>query len=92
MIYQYQCQQGHTSERFRKIDNRHDPVSCDICHEPMQLIISRTAKQPDGIYSYMPNVGNPRAFEQRHAAIRENKERRKDGLSPKSFPKFTGEE
>ena len=92
MIYQYQCRQGHTGERYRKMAERHDPVTCDICREPMHLIISRTAKQPDGIYSYAPNVGNARAFEQRRVAISENKERRKDGLRPKTFSKFTGED
>jgi len=91
VIYQYQCERGHTVESIRKIAQRHDPVTCDICREPMHLIISRPAGSPDGVYSYAPNLGNANAFELRQMNIRVNRERAKDGLRPQVFEKYEGD-
>ena len=65
MIYEYKCPNSHGAEKLRKIANRNDPLSCPECGEPMFLIISRTHRQPDGIYSFAPNVGSPDAFDRR---------------------------
>lgn len=82
MIYQYSDKNGHIAERFRKMDNRHDPLDCSECGEPMHLIISRPHVPPDGVYSYAPNIGSADAFERKRSTIERNRERKKDGLRP----------
>ncbi len=72
MIYQYLCPEKHLTELMRKMDNRHDPVECS-CGKPASLIISKTRRQPDGIYSYCPNVGSEADFERKRNAIREGR-------------------
>jgi hypothetical protein len=61
----------HIEERWRKMDERHDPVTCKVCGKPMTLIISKTHCPPSGVYSYEPNIGNPEAFERRRQAIKD---------------------
>ncbi len=73
MIYEYVCASEHRTERIRKIAERHDPLPCDTCQGETHLIISKTHRQPDGIYSYCPNVGSEQAFERKRDAIREGK-------------------
>lgn len=69
-IYQYQCEQGHVTERIRRIDHRNEPVACESCQQPSALIIARSHVGPDGIYSYAPNIGDPERFERQREAIR----------------------
>ena len=68
MIYEYQCPLGHVSERIRKIADRHLSVVCH-CRKEAQLVFSRPHIQPDGVYSYMPNIGTARDFERRQNAL-----------------------
>lgn len=72
MIYEYRCSSGHITEKLRKVANRHDPVECE-CGESASLIISKTHRQPDGIYSFAPNVGDPNKFERRWENLKQNK-------------------
>ncbi len=69
MVYEYKCSNEHYTTKFRKMDNRHDPVTCE-CGEPATLIISKTHRQPDGIYSYAPNVGSEWDFERKRDGIK----------------------
>lgn len=71
MIYQYADSEGHIAEKWRKIANRHDPVTCEECGREMTLIISKTHCPPSGVYSYEPNIGSPDAFERRRQAIKD---------------------
>jgi hypothetical protein len=77
MIYEYLCPDRHVTEKMRKVADRHDPVECS-CGKPASLIISKTHRQPDGIYSYAPNSGDPNTFERRHEMLR-RKQRLGDG-------------
>ena len=37
MIYVYKCPEcSHEVELNRKMDDRDDPVNCEICHNPMR--------------------------------------------------------
>jgi hypothetical protein len=69
VIYEYSCPEKHITVRWRKMAERHDPVECESCKEPASLIISKTHRQPDGIYSYCPNVGSEEAFVRKRDAI-----------------------
>ena len=71
MIYEYSCGE-HITEKLRKIAERHDPVTCK-CGKPATLIISKTHRQPDGIYSFAPNTGDPNVFERRHEMLKQGK-------------------
>lgn len=69
-LYEYECANHHRTERVRKIAERHDPLAC-ACGEAMTLTISRPHVEPDGVYSYAPNIGDPDRFERQRHAIRE---------------------
>jgi putative FmdB family regulatory protein len=73
-IYEYRCGQNHRLEVIRKYDARDELTVCDECGHPMYRIPSAHHRQPDGLYSYAPNVGSPDAFEQRAEAIRRRRE------------------
>lgn len=78
-IYDY-SDGTHQTTRFRKMDERHNPLTCPECGEPMHLIISKTHRQPDGIYSFAPNKGDPNVFERRWENLKAGK-RLSDGNS-----------
>lgn len=67
MIYEYECGAGHVSERMRKMADRNLSVVCH-CGKDASLIVSRPHCLPDGMYSYMPNLGSARDFERRENA------------------------
>ncbi len=69
MLYDYACKDGHTVERLVRMTSRDDAASCH-CGQPLARIISAPHCVPDGMYSYSPNVGSERAFEQRREAIK----------------------
>lgn len=70
-IFEYDCPQRHRVERIRKYAARDEPVTCPQCAAPMTRVeISRTHCPPDGVYSYMPNIGDPNAFERRREALK----------------------
>jgi hypothetical protein len=68
MIYEYECGEGHVSERRRKIADRALSVVCH-CGKDARLIISHNHVPPSGVYSYMPNLGSARDFERRQNAL-----------------------
>ena len=69
-LYEYRCPSGHTIERIRKYDARHNVVVC-VCGAEATLIISRSHVAPDGVYSYSPNLGSATEFERREQAIKD---------------------
>lgn len=72
-IYTYACPKGHRAERFRKMADRNHTLQCPTCRLATRLILSLSHVEPDGIYSYAPNIGSEQAFEARRAAIRERR-------------------
>lgn len=39
-IYLYECPRGHQTEELRKVDGRHDPVSCPQCGKASTLVVT----------------------------------------------------
>ena len=68
-IFERLCPAGHVSDVIRSYERRDEPVPCPECGaETTRLEVSRSHVPPDGVYSYMPNIGDPERFErQRHA-------------------------
>lgn len=75
-IYEYKCPDCcEVHSRLRPMKRRKAPVVCPGCGGlHAQLIISRAHVPPDGVYSYAPNVGDPKAFERRAENIKRDKE------------------
>ena len=67
-IYEYQCPEGHVSERIRKHKDCDLSVVCH-CGKDTNRIVSRPHCVPDGVYSYAENIGSARAHERRQAAL-----------------------
>ena len=75
-IFEYACTRGHNVEVIRKYEDRDEPVACTQCGEPMDRQMSAHHRQPDGIYSYAPNTGDPNRHEERNEkakALREDR-------------------
>lgn len=66
-IYEYRCGEGHLTERIRKYAERDEPLACERCSTPTQRIFSAHHAEPDGIYSYEPNIGSAADFERKRA-------------------------
>lgn len=66
-IYEYRCPVGHEAERLRKWEDRDNLTVCALCQAPMNRILSAHHTEPDGIYSYEPNIGSADAFERKRA-------------------------
>ena len=41
-IYEYQCPNGHVTEKMQSMSDRQRPVTCDHCAEMAQFIVSAT--------------------------------------------------
>lgn len=70
-LYEYRCQEGHESEELRKYEERDDALACPECGGDMHRIVSAHHRQPDGIYSYEPNIGDPKRFEEKRENARD---------------------
>lgn len=75
-IYEYACPYGHKSEHLRRVEDRHVGVLCPKCNAPADLIISAPHVEPDGVYSYEPNIGTPANYERKHELHRRQMEER----------------
>jgi putative FmdB family regulatory protein len=64
-FYDWRCAAGHVTEVLRSMDRRNDPVPCAECGGETARMISAPHVEPDGIYSYMPNLGSEAQFERR---------------------------
>jgi putative FmdB family regulatory protein len=70
-LYEYDCPDGHRTEKIRSFVARNDPLVCHCGAETLRVEISHTHCAPDGVYSYAPNLGSEAAFERKRHAIRE---------------------
>lgn len=70
-IYEYRCPQGHVTEKIRSYVGRDDFVACQCGHPAPRIEISRTHVEPDGMYSYCPDIGDKRAFERRQQMLKD---------------------
>ena len=69
--YEYRCQNcGRTEVRLRKFARRFDGPCC-TCGMEMTWMFPAPHIEPDGIYSYAPNVGTAEAWERKEAKIQE---------------------
>lgn len=66
-LYEYRCEQDHTTEELRRYLERDRPIVCPECGKRAKRIISAHHRQPDGIYSHTPNIGNAADFERKVA-------------------------
>ena len=66
-LFEYTCTGcGRTEKHLRPFARKYDPATCSVCGVLMRAVeISATHVEPDGIYSYCPNVGDPGQFERR---------------------------
>ena len=71
--YEYKCSAGHVSLIFRRYENRLDPTPCATCGGSTEYVFPVPSRQCDGLYSYAPNIGNPKDHERRMAAIEEGR-------------------
>ncbi len=80
-LYEYQCTaEPHTPvTMLRKHKERGDPIACPECGAPMEPIFSAHHAQPDGIYSYCPNIGDPNKHARRNEQIAKREEAAKHG-------------
>ena len=74
-LYEYVCQNGHTTTALRAFRERANPLGCDECGGIMDPVISLPAKRTDGIYSYAPNIGNPDKHERWQHDIAKKREK-----------------
>lgn len=74
-IYEYRCPDGHIHERIRRHLERQNPSPCPTCHADTTVLFSAHHKQPDGLYSYDPPLGDPAKFERNLAGIEKLKAR-----------------
>lgn len=69
-IWEFECTDGHKSDRLRSIASRDEPIDCHCGKPATRVEISAVHVPPDGIYSYAPNIGDPERFERQRAAIK----------------------
>jgi hypothetical protein len=69
LIIEYECEQGHLTEKLRKYADRDLPTDCEMCGlATTRIEISAPHIEPDGLYSHCPNLGSARDFERRQDA------------------------
>jgi hypothetical protein len=77
-LYEYRCATcARTETRLRKFERRFDGPSC-TCGMDMTWMFPVPHIEPDGIYSYAPNIGTSEAWERKQAKIRERKQREEE--------------
>lgn len=65
-IYEYRCSHKHKLEALCRFEHRDEVQTCH-CGLPMQRIFSAHHTEPDGVYSYEPNLGSRDAFDRKMA-------------------------
>lgn len=85
-LYEYRCPRGHARDELRRYADRDLPLTC-ACGDPLTRIFSAHHRQPDGLYSHDPNLGDPAKFERNLAGIqklKDEKAQRLDARHPRS--------
>ena len=70
-LYDYVCPEGHVTETIRVYTQRDECPPCARCGLDTDRLFPTPHVEPDGIYSYAPNLGSEEMFERRRHAIRE---------------------
>ena len=86
-LYDYRCPNGHTREELCKYEARDLPLPCPLCFQIMTRILSAHHKQPDGLYSHDPNLGDEAKFQRNLEGIERLKAKiatEKDAHHPRS--------
>ena len=65
-LYEYRCGSGHVREELRAYEDRDADLVCQ-CGKRAARVPSAHHSQPDGIYSYAPNIGTAADFERKVA-------------------------
>ena len=73
-LYVYRCHCGAESEHLARYEDREADRPCLVCGEPASYVIAPHHTQPDGIYSYAPNVGDPEKFDRKHEEAKRRSE------------------
>ena len=68
-LYEYACPNQHHQLELRRHEARAHPLACLACGCPMTPLFSAHHRQPDGLYSHDPNLGDPAKFERNLAGI-----------------------
>lgn len=66
-LYEYRCEAGHVSEELRRYLERDRAIVCPECGQRAKRVPSAHHRQPDGIYSYAPNIGSASDYERKAA-------------------------
>jgi len=73
-LYEYCCRHcGRTHTCLRKFERRLDAVAC-VCGAKMDWMFPVPHIEPDGIYSYAPNIGTAEDWERKQGKIKEREE------------------
>lgn len=86
-IFVYQCVNGHDTEELRRTDDRDAPADCAECGQPAARTMSAHYRQPDGLYSHDPNLGDEAKFQRNLEGIDRLKAKigaQKDANHPRS--------
>lgn len=51
-IYEYRCRDGHMTDEYRTVEDRHLPVACRVCGQHAAKIISRIGHAVPDIAGY----------------------------------------
>ena len=70
-IYEYRCSNEHLSSKICSHAASYEPHVCPRCGEIAERQFPMSHVEPDGIYSYAPNIGTEQDYERRRTAIRE---------------------
>ena len=76
-LYDYECTNLHRVEYLERADATTER-RCPVCGTATRRLFPAPHVAPDGVYSYAPNIGDPRAFEERRQHIREH------GITPRA--------
>ena len=87
-LYEYRDESGHEITKLRKFEERDEPLFCEECGQSMLRFMSVPHLQPDGVYSYAPNVGSADEFERKRTKIEMMNEAKRDGKKPKLIDKI----
>lgn len=55
-IYEYRCRDGHTTDLYRSVEDRHLPALCRDCGQAAEKIISRVGHAVPDIAGYRSTI------------------------------------
>ncbi len=79
-LFEYRCPESHTREELRSYEDRDNPAYCQTCMKPMERVFSAAHIEPDGVYSYEPNMGSEEKFVRWNEKIAKQKEAEREAM------------